>query len=93
MKKRRRDRLLRLQSKITLQKNRRLVGTRQRVLVDGLSQESDLLLEGRMAGQAPEIDGVVYINEGIASPGEFVDVEITDAHPYDLVGRIVGACP
>jgi ribosomal protein S12 methylthiotransferase len=91
VKKRRRDRLLRLQSKITLQKNRRLVGTRQRVLVDGLSQESDLLLEGRMAGQAPEIDGVVYINEGIASPGEFVEVEITDAHPYDLVGRIVGA--
>lgn len=89
VKKRRRSKLLRLQSKISLQKNKGLIGTHQRVMVDGISPETDLLLEGRMAGQAPEIDGVVYINEGIASAGEFADVKIMEAHPYDLVGQIV----
>ncbi len=42
-----------------------------------------------MAGQAPEIDGVVLINEGVADVGKFAEVEITEAHPYDLVGRMV----
>jgi len=89
VKKSRYHKLLRLQSKINLAKNQGLVGTHQKVLIDGLSQETDLLLEGRMEGQAPEIDGVVYINDGTASPGDFAQVEITEAHPYDLVGRIV----
>ena len=42
---------------------------------------------GRSAGQAPEIDGQVIINDGTAEAGEFVTVEVTEAHPYDLVGR------
>lgn len=89
VKKRRQSKLLRLQSKISHQKNKRLIGTRHRVMVDGLSPETDLLLQARLEGQAPEIDGVVYINDGIASAGEFAEVEITEAHPYDLVGRVV----
>ena len=43
-----------------------------------------------MATQAPDIDGVVYINEGEASPGDFVTVRIEESHDYDLVGPIVG---
>jgi ribosomal protein S12 methylthiotransferase len=63
------------------------------VLLEGLSSETDLLLEGRMESQAPEIDGSVLINdvpEGAdIRPGDFVTVEITDAHDYDLIGRVV----
>jgi ribosomal protein S12 methylthiotransferase len=47
------------------------------------------LLVGRHEGQAPEIDGQVYINDGLAYPGEFVTVEVTEAHDYDLVGKVV----
>ncbi len=86
----RRDELLMLQEGISLRKNRNRVGTTMEVLVDGLSEETDLLLEGRHQGQAPDIDGVVYLNEGDASPGDYVNAEIVDAHAYDLVGRIIG---
>ena len=57
------------------------------VLVDGPSPETELLLQGRAYFQAPEIDGVVYINEGTAAPGDFARVRVTEAHDYDLVGR------
>ena len=86
----RRDELLTLQEGISLRKNRHRIGTAIEVLVDGVSEETDLLLEGRHQGQAPDIDGVVYLNEGNASPGDFVNAEIIDAHAYDLVGRIAG---
>ncbi len=89
VKQQRRERLLRLQAKVSLKKNSALIGTIQDVLVEGLSSETDLLLEGRTAGHAPEIDGQVYMNEGTARPGDFVRVEITQASHYDLVGRIV----
>lgn len=59
------------------------------VLVEGYSEESDLLLAGRHVGQAPDgIDGVVYINEGEANIGDLVEVEIVQTGDYDLVGRI-----
>jgi ribosomal protein S12 methylthiotransferase len=89
----RRDLLLKLQSKISRTKNRRKIGEVMEVRVDGLSPETELLLEGRTAGQAPEIDGVVYINDlGLGpqpAPGDLVSVEITAAHDHDLVGQIV----
>jgi ribosomal protein S12 methylthiotransferase len=65
------------------------VGERLEVLVEGLHEETDFLLKGRSAGQAPEIDGGVLISDGSAAPGEFVTCEITETHPYDLVARIV----
>ena len=65
------------------------VGREEPVLVEGLSRETELLLEGRTRFQAPEIDGCVYINEGTANPGDIVKVRITEAHTYDLVGGIV----
>ncbi|HEX8149451.1 MAG TPA: 30S ribosomal protein S12 methylthiotransferase RimO [Pyrinomonadaceae bacterium] len=89
----RRAKLMRAQSRISLKKNRGRVGEVVRVLFEGASEETDLLWQGRMGTQAPEIDGCVLINdapEGFApEPGQFVNVEITEAQQYDLVGRIV----
>jgi ribosomal protein S12 methylthiotransferase len=86
-------RLMTEQARISKRRNRGMIGRTVRVLLEGASQESDLLLEGRMESQAPEIDGSVLINdvaEGFeARPGDFVNVEITEAHDYDLIGRIV----
>ena len=76
---------------------RSFVGRRIEVLVEGASSESEHLLAGRNAQQAPEIDGVTYINEiaiegepdAAVYPGEIVTVEVSDAADYDLVGRVV----
>ena len=85
----RRRKLMSLQKKISARKNRARVGERLTVLVEGTHADSDLLLTGRSAGQAPEIDGQVILNDGTAEPGSFVTAEVTEAHPYDLVARIV----
>lgn len=81
--------IMAIQKRISREQNKKLVGTTLEVLVEGRSPETDLLLVGRHQGQAPEIDGSVYINEGMASPGEVVSVEVTEAHHYDVVGRVV----
>jgi len=91
IKQQRYDYLMELQSQISLEKNRELVGRTIPVLVEGFSQETDLLLEGRARFQAPEIDGCVYITDGQCAAGEIVMVKITEAHPYDLVGVIAGS--
>ncbi|WP_455379600.1 30S ribosomal protein S12 methylthiotransferase RimO [Petrachloros mirabilis] len=85
----RRNELLAVQEAVATEKSRDKIGSVIEVLVDGPSEETELLLEGRHEGLAPEIDGVVYINEGTAEAGEFVKVQITDAATYDLVGHIV----
>ena len=86
-------RLMKEQARISRRRNRAMVGRTVRVLLEGASRESDMLLEGRMESQAPEIDGSVLITdvaEGFqARPGDFVNVEITEAHDYDLIGRIL----
>jgi ribosomal protein S12 methylthiotransferase len=87
----RRRRLMALQKGISTRRNRARVGERIEVLVEGTHPDTDLLLRGRAATQAPEIDGQVIINDGTAATGAFVTVEITEAHPYDLVGRVIGA--
>jgi ribosomal protein S12 methylthiotransferase len=84
----RRRRLMTLQKRISTRRNRARVGQCHEVLVEGTHRESDLLLSGRLASQAPEIDGQVIINDGSAAPGTFVTCLITEAHAYDLVGRI-----
>ena len=78
------DRIMKAQAKISLKKNRALIGSIQRVLVDGMQ---DLALVGRLSTQAPEIDGAVYLSETEAEPGEFVAVTVIDATEYDLMGR------
>jgi ribosomal protein S12 methylthiotransferase len=85
----RRDRLMELQAGISLEKNTQRVGSHYEVLVEGLSRETDLLLEGRAWFQAPEIDGCVYITAGSCNPGDLVKIRITEAHPYDLIGEII----
>jgi ribosomal protein S12 methylthiotransferase len=57
--------------------------------VEGVSPESDYLLSGRLASQAPEIDGQVYLTAGIGRVGEIQAVRLTRALPYDLVGEII----
>ncbi len=85
----RRDRLMEVQASIALEKNRTLVGRRLQALVCGPLAEMDLLTEGRLARQAPETDGRLIINDGSAPAGSLVEAEITEAHPYDIIGRIV----
>ena len=63
VKEKRQRALLEMQRKISKKKNRKLIGTIQTILVDGVSKETELLLEGRMVGQAPDVDGVVLIND------------------------------
>jgi len=89
LKEERRQRIMALQRNISQTRNQMLVGRVEKVLVEGLSRETDLLLEGRTRYQAPDIDGCIYINSGSCKPGDIVDVRITEAHPYDLVGEIV----
>ncbi len=80
------DLLMEIQGKISLKKNQSRVGSVEPVLVTGLSPESELLIQGRTRFQAPDVDGVVYITEGDFQVGKIINVEITEAHPYDLVG-------
>ncbi|HWE26238.1 MAG TPA: 30S ribosomal protein S12 methylthiotransferase RimO [Myxococcales bacterium] len=87
----RQKKLLGIQRKISRAHQQTLVGRALDVLVDGVSEETDLLLEGRWMGQAPEIDGKVYVNRGVAAPGSIVRVRIEEAGDYDLVGGIEGA--
>ncbi|HLT21875.1 MAG TPA: 30S ribosomal protein S12 methylthiotransferase RimO [Bacteriovoracaceae bacterium] len=77
------------QREIARELNQEYLGKVIDVLVEGAHEETDLLLQGRHAGQAPDIDGKVIINDGLAKAGEIVKVEITDVLDYDLVGRII----
>jgi len=81
--------LLEAQQKIALSHNHALIGRTFPALVAGPLPEMELLLEARLQRQAPEIDGRLLINDGTASPGSLVEVEITEAHEYDTVGRLV----
>jgi len=85
----RRKALMKLQRGISRDHQESMVGRTIEVLVEGTSPETELLLQGRHTGQAPEIDGAVYINDGEASPGDLVRVEVEQAGDYDLVGGIV----
>src|SRR3954469_12420628 len=93
--KRRRTRLMKEQARISRKRNRARIGSTVRVLFEGESTESELLWQGRMETQAADIDGSVLINDAPEDfepvPGEFVNVLITQAHEYDLVGKIVSS--
>jgi ribosomal protein S12 methylthiotransferase len=84
------NRIMSRQADISREKNQRYVGKTLQVLVDGPAEGADaLLLTGRTYFQAPEIDGLVYIHEGLAEPGTFTHVRITEAGEYDLRGAAV----
>jgi ribosomal protein S12 methylthiotransferase len=89
----RRRSLMRLQQSVSRKSRARLVGRRFDLLVEGPSEETPLLWEGRTQHQAPEIDGKVYINDfgpfDQLDSGQFYQCEITESQDYDLVGRII----
>jgi ribosomal protein S12 methylthiotransferase len=87
--KKRRDAIMRQQARISKQIHRRLVGQVTQVLIEGVSCETDMLLTGRTATMAPEVDGQVLINKGAGPVGQIVPVRITEAYSYDLVGEIL----
>lgn len=89
IKERRYAELVNLQSEIAERKNRRFLGQEIEVMIDGVSSESEYLLEGRTRGQALEIDGKVLTTDGTARPGEIVKVKIEQNFEYDFVGPIV----
>jgi ribosomal protein S12 methylthiotransferase len=81
--------LMKVQARVSFKQNRRLIGTVEQVLVEGYSDETDLLLKGRSSRQAPDIDGLVYITAGTANVGDIVPVRITDSSDYDVIGEII----
>jgi len=85
----RQEKLMAIQADISKKKNQKMVGRVLPVLIEGESPETELLLSGRTATMAPDVDGRVLINEGEGEVGEIMPVLITEAHAYDLVGRIL----
>ena len=88
--------LMAIQRKISAQRNRRMVGREVPILIEGVSEETDLLWQGRMPSQAPEIDGVTLINDFEGDEpraGQIRKLRITEAHDYDLVGTLLASSP
>jgi ribosomal protein S12 methylthiotransferase len=90
----RRKHLMGIQRQISRKKKKALLGKTFDLLLEGESEETDLLLEGRTTMHAPEIDGKVFVNDfpegSEPEPGKFYRCQITEAHDYDLVAKIVG---
>jgi ribosomal protein S12 methylthiotransferase len=96
----RRDELMALQKKISARKLKAHIGRNEIALLEGVAAESEMLWQARLEGMAPDIDGKVYVNDLMSSgggvfreddlpkPGDLVRLEITEAHDYDLVGRV-----
>jgi ribosomal protein S12 methylthiotransferase len=87
---RRSRQIMSLQKRISLKKQKALIGSRVQVLVERPGGSPGLLWEGRTQGQAPEVDGVTFLTKGRARAGDMVNVRILDAGPYDLFGEILG---
>ncbi len=81
--------VMEVQQNISREKHRNFIGKTVEVLVEGYSEETDLLLQGRTSQQAPEIDGIVLINSGTANVGDMVRVQVTDSMEYDLIGEML----
>ncbi|HUO60442.1 MAG TPA: 30S ribosomal protein S12 methylthiotransferase RimO [Candidatus Acidoferrales bacterium] len=90
---RRRRKLMQVQKKISRRRRKQMIGREVEVMLEGPSEETELLWEARTQAHAPEIDGKVYISDfgdhEQVRPGEFYRAEITEAHEYDLVARLL----
>ena len=94
VKRQRRARLMRLQRTIVARAQRARIGSTVRLVIDGPAAESDLVLRGRLEGQAPDIDPLVYLTEcdpSAFSPGQFIEAEIVGSRAYDLLARPASA--
>ncbi len=89
IKRERYKKIMKTQARLSFKRNRRLTGHIEEVLVEGYSEETELLLKGRSSRQAPDIDGQVYITAGTANVGDIVPLRITDSSDYDLIGEII----
>jgi ribosomal protein S12 methylthiotransferase len=89
LKRERYKKLMRTQARVSFKHNRSLVDTEELVIIEGYSEETELLLKGRSSRQAPDIDGQVYITAGNARIGDIVRLRITDSSDYDLIGEII----
>lgn len=90
----RQQRLMAVQRKISRKVNQSLIGREFPILIEGPSEETDLLWQGRLPSQAPEIDGYCLINDvsdGALAKGQIRRIRITEAHDYDLIGEVFGA--
>ena len=85
--------LMSLQRKIARKNNKRLIGREMDVLVEGPSEEHELVMAGRHAGQAPDVDGNVYLGGGEVERGQMRKVRITQSADYDLVGDVIDEPP
>ncbi len=88
-KKSRLNRLMKAQARVSFGKNRELIGRVETVLVEGYSEETELLLQGRSVRQAPDIDGHYLITSGQANVGDYVQIRVTDSSEYDLIGEML----
>jgi len=94
VKRQRQRRVMQVQQRIVARRQKARVGQRARAVVDGPSKEHELVLQGRLSGQAPEVDPVVFFTDCDPSEypaGTFVDVEVVDAAGYDLIVKPVEA--
>lgn len=89
IKRERHRKLMRVQSRVSFRRNRALVGTTEQVIIEGYSEETELLLKGRTSRQAPDIDGQVYVTSGQADVGAIVTCTIVDSSDYDLVAEML----
>ena len=81
-------RLMKAQARVSLKKNLALKGRIEPTLIEGYSEETELLLRGRSVRQAPDVDGQVYITSGKADVGDIINLKITDSSEHDLIGEI-----
>lgn len=81
--------LMKIQRQISRENNLGLVGRELDVLVEGPSEESELVMVGRWKGQAPEIDGIVYLSGAEVLPGELRRVKVTQSTDYDLLADVI----
>jgi ribosomal protein S12 methylthiotransferase len=88
IKKHRANEIKKLNAKLTARRNRPRIGAIEKALIEGISEESELLLQGRTWDQAPEVDGVLYVTEGTLETGRIYPVKITHAHGQDLFGTL-----
>ena len=90
---RRRRKLMQLQRSISRRRRKQMIGREVEVMLEGPSEETELLWDARTQAHAPEIDGKVFINDfgdhEDVKPGEFYRAEVTEAHDYDLVARLL----
>ena len=90
LKRKRQAGVMRLQKQVVQRAHRARIGQQVRVLVDGPSADHDLVLRGRLEGQAPDIDPLVYLTDcdpSALTPGQFVEAEIVASRAYDLLAR------